>query len=124
MGVLPRDLLPADGGGLDVNLPYFLGNSPRYLGGFCLVTVSVLIKIYPTYKEIFPGTWGVLPGDLLLADVNLPYLLGNISRYLWGFCLVTFSLLMVLALVWNVADPAHFSQLILSFNCTTNKIII
>jgi hypothetical protein len=30
----------------------------------------------------------------------------------------------VVALVWNLANPSHFSLLILSFNCTNNKIII
>jgi len=49
---------------------------------------------------------------------------GKRQRYLWWISITFFSIMMLIGLIWNLADQSHFTKLAMSFNCTNNKFMI
>lgn len=97
----------------------------------CIVTFTdVIVYIYDTYivghenpisypAHISGAATGLLVGITCLKNLRWE----THERYIWAFSVFTFVILMLVAIVWNVAFPSHFPGLSFPVPCVSEHVL-
>lgn len=73
---------------------------------------------YPAH--IAGAVTGLLMGILVLRNLYWR----SYERYIWAFSVLIFILLMLVAIIWNVAVPDHFTGLAVTMDsCNNTKVL-
>ena len=72
---------------------------------------------YPAH--ISGAATGLLVGIMCLKNLHWE----TYEKYIWAVSSLTFALLMLTAIVWNLAVPSHFTGAPIFVNCTTDRVL-
>lgn len=72
---------------------------------------------YPAH--IAGAATGLLVGIVCLKNLKWE----RHERFIWVFSILSFGVLMLVAIVWNIAVPSHFTGLSIDVKCISDKVL-